>query len=185
MEQDITLEIVGALMGGGFHARALAKRLGTNHVTVARKLKALVSENAVDFRVEGKNKSYFLKRSAEARGFVLMAEAYKLNGTIGKYPELRGIIEKIQKNPKISLALLFGSYSKGTAGKDSDMDVFIETKGRGLKKEIEFVNSRLSVKIGKYDSTSDLAHEIEKNHVIIKGAEIYHEKTKLFQPAQR
>ena len=181
MELNITSEILNVLFGEEIHARALAKRLDINHMTVMRYLKELVSENVLEFRKEGRNKVYFLKKNMEARNYELISELYKLNKTLEKYPELRKTIKNIQQNKEIRLAVLFGSYAKGTANKNSDIDVFIETKDRNLKKELELLNSRLSVKIGEYDRSSPLIKEIEKNHVIIKGAELFYEKIGFLQ----
>lgn len=181
MDKNMDFEIVAALLLGDLHARALANKLGESKSTVALKLKKLVDENALDFRVEGRNKVYFLKKSREARSYAIMAELYKLNTALDRYPELRGVVESIQRNEKIGLAILFGSYAKGTVAKDSDIDVFIETTDKNVRKEVKLLNSRLSVKIGEYDRSSPLIREIDKNHVMIKGAELYYEKSGFFQ----
>lgn len=178
MVKNITNEIVLLLSGNNLHTRALAKELNTNHVTVINKLESLMEENVVDFKQEGKNKVYFLKKSVEARNYVIMAELYKLNKVIRIYPALRKIIEAIKRHSKIKLAILFGSYAKGIAKRDSDIDIFIETRDRNLKKELQLLNSKLSVKIGNYNRANLLIREIEKNHVIIKGLELYYEKAK-------
>lgn len=180
MEQNLSMEIVCALLSGELHARGLAKKLDTNHMTVARKLGELLGENALDFRIEGRNKVYFLKKGPEARSYVLMAELHKLNRALKRYPELRNVIERIQEDARVKLAVLFGSYAKGVATRSSDIDLFVETADRGLRRELELLNSRLNVKIGAYDSSSLLAKEIEKNHVIIKRAELFHEKASTF-----
>lgn len=180
MEQNLLYKLVGALLEGSTHARALAKKLNTNHMTVARKLKELVDENVLDFKMEGKNKIYSIKKSLEARNYALMAETYKLNECLKKHPELRKIVDSIQKNPKVELAIIFGSYATGTVSKGSDIDLFVETRDRNLKRELEQLNSRLSVKIGTYDRSSPLIKEIEKNHVIVKGAELFYEKSRFF-----
>lgn len=178
MVKNITNEIVLLLSGNNLHTRALAKELNTNHVTVINKLESLMEENVVDFKQKGKNKVYFLKKSVEARNYVIMAELYKLNKVIRIYPTLRKIIEAIKRHSKIKLAILFGSYAKGIAKRDSDIDIFIETRDRNLKKELQLLNSKLSVKIGNYNRANLLIREIEKNHVIIKGVELYYEKAK-------
>lgn len=178
MVKNITNEIVLLLSGNNLHTRALAKELNTNHVTVINKLESLMEENVVDFKQEGKNKVYFLKKSVEARNYVIMAELYKLNKVIRIYPALRKIIEAIKRHSKIKLAILFGSYAKGIAKRNSDIDIFIETRDRNLKKELQLLNSKLSVKIGNYNRANLLIREIEKNHVIIKGVELYYEKAK-------
>jgi len=181
MELNISSEILNVLFGEEIHARALAKRLDINHMTVIRNLKELVSENVLEFRKEGRNKIYFLKKNMEARNYELISELYKLNKTLKKYPELRKTIKNIQQNKEIGLAVLFGSYARGTATRNSDIDVFIETKDRKLKQELELLNSRLSVKLGEYDRSNPLIKEIEKNHVIIKGAELFYEKIGFLQ----
>ena len=142
MVKNITNEIILLLSGNNLHARALAKELNTNHVTIINKLESLVEGNVVDFKQKGKNKVYFLKKNIEATNYVIMAELYKLNKVLRIYPTLRKIIEDILKNPKIKLAILFGSHAKGLAHEDSDIDVFIETKSRILKRNLENIDSR-------------------------------------------
>jgi len=172
--KSYTLEIVLELLRKNGHARELARMLGTSHMNVSRKLKQLLKENAVDYAEEGKNKTYYLKDSTEARAYVLMSENYRIAQTVKRYPALRGMFERIQHDSRIRLAILFGSYAKGIAKADSDIDIFIETTDTDLKRDIEMMDSRLSVKIGGYDKSSLLIKEIEQNHVIIKGVERYY-----------
>lgn len=180
MEQNLYNELVGEILGGESHARALAKKLGTNHMTVARKLKELVAENVLDSRIVGRNKVYFIRRTLEAKNRAVMAELHRLNKALERYPSLRNIAERVRGDGRIRLAILFGSHASGTATGRSDIDLFVETGDRALKRELELLNSRLSVKIGAYDRGSGLVREIEKNHVIFKGAELYHEKSGVF-----
>ncbi len=181
MEQkDYKMEIVGLLLQGKNHIRGIAHKLGTNHMLVARKVKELAKLNVVDFAWEGKNKSYFLKKTVESRAYVLMAESYRLVWILALYPGLRGIVEKIQRNRRIRMAILFGSHAKGLAVKDSDIDIYIETKNRSLRKEMRLLDSKLSIKVGEYDRQSPLIKEIEKDHVIIKGVEEFYEKNRFF-----
>lgn len=180
MERNITNEIIIALLEEEKHVRGLAQALGTNHVTMLNKLDHLVAENVLDFRKKGRNKVYFLKRSAEVTNYIYIAEIYKVNETIKKYPALRGIIDAVRSNTKIECAVLFGSYAKGTADKTSDIDIFLETRSRHIKQELEQLHSMLSVKIGNIGTGGPLVSEIKKHHVIIKGVELYYEKTKAF-----
>jgi len=181
MEQkNYKMEIVNQLLKSESHIRRLANKLATNHMTILRKIKILFKENIVDYREEGKNKVYFLKKNPETRSYVFMAEHYRLIQTIKKYPYLRKIIEKIQKDNTIGLAILFGSYAKHKAKKNSDIDIYIETKDRKIKQNLERFDSKLSVKIGIYDKKNLLIKEIEKNHVIIKGVKEFYEKNEFF-----
>jgi predicted nucleotidyltransferase len=179
---SLALEIINAVMEGEMlHARGIAQKLGTNHTVILRRVKDLIEANVLDFAQKGRNKQYFLKKTAEAEAFAVMAESFKLAKTLQKYPLLRGIVEKIRLDGRIRLAVLFGSFAKGTAAKNSDIDVFIETTDRNLKKELSLLDSKLSIKIGLADLKEPLFKEIEKTHVIIKGVEEFLEKTKFFE----
>ena len=177
MEQkDYKFEIVNMLLKKNNHVRSLAKKLGTNHTTISRKIKELSELNIVDYKQEGKNKVYFIKKNPEAKAFIFMTENYQLNQLLKKHLYIRKIIEKIQSNKKINLAMIFGSYARGEETKKSDIDIYIETMDRKIKKDLEMIDSKVNVKIGKYDRKSPLIKEMEKNHVIVKGVEKYYEK---------
>jgi len=179
--KDYKLEIVNELLSNANHIRGIAKKLGTNHMNIVRKIKELAKENAVDFKEEGRNKVYFLKHTIESKNYVFSAENYKLNKLLKKYPILRSVIEKIQNDKRIKLAVLFGSYAKGIAKLESDIDIYIDTANKTIKGELSLINSKLSIKIGDYNKSNLLIREIEKNHVILKGVEEYYEKNKFFE----
>lgn len=182
MEQkNYKLEIINILLKERMHVRGIAKKLNTNHMIISRKMKELLEENVVDFNQEGRNKIFFIKKTSEAKNYAFMTENYKLIHLLKNYPYLRRIIEKIQEDKRIKLAVLFGSYVKGLANEKSDIDIFIETDKRKIKQELKTIDSKLSIKIGKYEKNSLLVKEIEKHHVIIKGIEEYYEKNKFFE----
>lgn len=180
-KKDYKFEIIEELIGDENHARAISRKIIINHMIVVRRLKELLEENVVDYKQEGKNKKYFLKKNVEARSYVFKTEHYKLVRLLKKYSFLRSIVEKIQKDERIKLAVLFGSYAKGIAGKTSDIDIYVETENKNIKKELELINSKLSVKIGKLDLSSLLIKEIIKNHVILKGVEEFYGRIRFFE----
>lgn len=172
--KNYKLEIVSILAKDKDHIRQLARRLKTNHTTISRKVNELMDENIVDFDMEGKNKTYHLKKNAETRTYLLMAENYRLLRFLKKYPSLKDVTNKIQMDSQIKLALFFGSYVKGHPSKNSDVDIFIETNSSKIKKDYLKLDSRLSIKIGKLGN-DELGKEIGKNHIIIKGGDYYYE----------
>jgi predicted nucleotidyltransferase len=179
-QKNYNVEIVNSLLKKENHIRGLAKELNTNQTTIARKAIELQKENIVDFKTEGKNKIIFLKKTFEAKQFACICELTNAAKIIEHYSRLRDIFEKIRKNDKIFLAILFGSYAKKSSTKDSDIDIYICSTDKDLKKEIELIDSKINVKLGEYDKDNLLIKEIEKNHVIIKGAEEYYEKNRFF-----
>ncbi|HOU80466.1 MAG TPA: nucleotidyltransferase domain-containing protein [Methanoregulaceae archaeon] len=180
MVQNLTNEIILVLMHGPLHTRGIAESLRKSHATLIRRLQEMVEENSIDFRFEGKNKVYFLKKSLEGRNAVIIAEMYRQSQLIAAYPQVRGIIRAILDLQEVRLALIFGSYAKGTAHERSDIDLFIETENRTLKKSLEDQFSALSIKIGLFTTEHPLIREIVNDHIIVKGVEEYLEKTKLF-----
>ena len=72
-------------------------------------------------------------------------------------------------------------YAKGLATKASDIDIYIETSDSQKKKQLEQRHSSLSVKIGVFDTRNLLIREIMKDHVIIRGVEVYFDKTRFFK----
>ena len=175
------VRIVELLLRKENHVRGLARELHTNQTTAARMLQQLYVENVVDFRMEGRNKVFHIKKSMEAKQAAYMVEVQRLQEVIKKYPRLSLLVEMIRRNPKIHLAIIFGSYAKGTAHRASDIDIYVETDSLKLKSAIEMLDSKLSVQIGRYDTRSLLIKEIEKNHIIVKGIEEYYEKSSFFE----
>lgn len=179
-QNNYNFKIVESLLRSENHVRGLARLLGTNQTTSARKCQELYTENIIDFKQEGRNKVFFIKKTLEAKQYTYSVESYKLLNILKKYPQLRRVIEQVKNNKDVGLAVLFGSYSKHKAGKGSDIDIYLDTIDIKLKKRVEAIDSRISVKIGEYNKDSLLIKEIEKDHIIIKGVEIYYEKNKFF-----
>jgi len=90
--------------------------------------------------------------------------------------KLNHYVRSITNVMDVDLIILFGSYAKGLEKKDSDIDIYIETKSRNVKKVVEDIHSKINVKIGSFDTKSPLIKEIIKDHVIIKGIEVFYDK---------
>jgi len=180
---NIEFDIILLLLGEDAHIRGTAKKLDVPHSTVLRALKRLYDEGVLDFRQEGRNKTYFIRRNLQARSYVFNAERYKQLLLFKKYPWLGVVSEDILKKADGRIVAIFGSYASLSAGKDSDVDVFVETDKRRVKEAVEAVHSRISVKIGELDTSSQLVREIVRNHVILQGVEEFYGKIGFFGQA--
>jgi len=178
---DIGLEITLVLIKGKSHLREIARTLKKPHATVLRKLNDLVNMQILDYKIEGRNKVFFIKNNLNSKNYVYSAEIYKLSKLIEKYPELGVIFEDIKKSLPKLMIVLFGSYAKGIEKRESDIDIYIETANNSIKEKIKGINSKINVKIGKFDTTSLLIKEIIKNHVILRGVEQFYEKSRFFE----
>lgn len=179
-KDDIILEMMLLLIKEKFHLRSIARELQVHHSIIARKLKELIDNNVVDYKLEGKNKVFYIKKNIQARNYIYNAEGYKLIKLFRKYPELTVIAEDILKISKEKIIILFGSYAKFIPKKESDIDIYIETKDEKVKERIEHINSKIKVKIGTFNINDLLIIEIIKNHIILRGIEEFYEKNKFF-----
>ena len=143
----------------------------------------LLKENVLDYRKEGKNKIFFIRNTLKAKNYVYSAEIHKLNSLLKKHPELSIILDDIKKDFSKGMIILFGSYAKGIPKKESDIDIYLETKDNNIKTKVKNINSKLSIKIGKFDTKSLLIKEIIKNHIIIRGLEDFYERVEFFKEA--
>ncbi len=182
-KNNLEMEIVLTLLKGKSHLREIARILNESHSTVLRKINELIKENVLDYKKEGKNKVFFIKNNLKAKNYVFSAEIHKLNKLLRKHPELSIIFEDIKKNFSKGMIILFGSYAKGNPKQDSDIDVYLETNDNKIKNKVSELNSKLNVKIGKFDTKSLLIKEVIKNHIVIKGLEDFYERADFFKEA--
>lgn len=182
---NIEMELILGLLRNSSHLREIARNIDEPLSTVSRKINNLAGEDAVEYRVDGKNKIFYIKDNIKAKNYVYSAEMYKLSKLINKYPELGITLEEVKKIAAKGIMLLFGSYARFNPKAGSDIDLYIETTDEKIIRKIGDVNSKINVKIGKFDTSSLLIKEIIKNHVIIRGAEEFYEKTKFFEEPGR
>ena len=174
-------EVLLSLLKKEMHGRELAKELKTSLTRIQSILNELRQQNVLDYKTEGRNHVYFIKRNIVAKTYVLNAENYKLAKILAKHPALEPIFQDIIEKSKCNLIILFGSYAKGVSKEASDIDIYIETTDQKTKEEIQKIYHSLSIKIGMFNPEYLLIKEIIKNHAIIKGAEEYYEKIKFFK----
>lgn len=166
-------ELLRLLENESKHLRRLSAESNISSSTVMRLLNNLIKENILDFVIEGKNKIFFVKDSVEGNIAKIELEYYKLreileNSTIQRlYKELKLLLDD-------ELVILFGSYAKKSQSKESDIDVYIDKNNKGLKKKIEMISSKISIKSGFFDKNSFLGKEIIKNHIILNNPEKYY-----------
>jgi predicted nucleotidyltransferase len=182
-KNNLELEIILVLLKNKTHLREIARILKESHSTILRKINELVKENVLDYKKEGKNKVFFIKNNLKAKNYVYSAEIHKLNRILRKHPELSIIFEDIKRNCAKGMIALFGSYAKGIPKQNSDIDIYLETNDDNIKNKIKEINSKLNIKIGKFDTKSLLIKEIIKNHIIIRGLEDFYERVEFFKEA--
>src|SRR3989344_735633 len=139
-KNNLDLEIILVLLKNKTHLREIARTLNESHSTILRKINELLKENVLDYKKEGKNKIFFIKNNLKSKNYIYSAEIHKLNSLLKKHPELSIILEDIKKDFSKGMIILFGSYAKGVPKKESDIDIYLETKDNNIKTKVKNIN---------------------------------------------
>jgi len=107
-----------------YYIREVHKLMGVSPRTAQIILEDLESKGVIESETKGKIKIYRIKKSEIAREYLILTEQYKKIVILSSYRLIREIVEKVL--PHIhGIALIFGSYAKYKAKKDSDLDILV------------------------------------------------------------
>lgn len=94
--------------------------------------------------------------------------------TVYSVDEIKNALQPVFVRYNVKKAVLFGSYVKGLANKESDVDLLLDSGLRGLKFVglIEDVRAALDKEVDVFDKThiipgSKISSEIQKDGVVI------------------
>jgi predicted nucleotidyltransferase len=174
-------EVLLSLLKTEMHGRELAKLLNTSLTRIQSILIELRKSNIIDYTVSGKNHIYFIKKNLVAKAFILNAENYKLAKILCKYTFLDPLFKEITQKYTGKMIILFGSYAKFIPKEGSDIDIYFDSATKKVKEKIISINPQISVKIGEFNKEDLLIQEIIKNHIIIRGGELFYEKLGFFE----
>lgn len=160
-------------------ASDISKKTKIPRRTISRTLSKLVKLNLIRYSIEGKNKKfYFDLKDQRIKFFINFIENYKALKFSLEQKNIYFILEDIIKARDI---VLFGSYAKGQANKESDVDVLIignqsERIRKIARKQIKKISIQFSTlndfeKLLKKKNT--LAIEIMKNHIIFGSSQFF------------
>ena len=160
-------------------AGEISNKIGMNRKTVSRQLNRLVGRGLLMCTTEGRNKKYYLDLTKQRTRLLLqMAESEKaLSFSLEHKDVFVALMELVEMNELV----LFGSYAKGTATSESDVDVLVlgkpsETIRGAARKQIKRINLHFST-IAEFEEMlkekNVLALEIVKNHIVFGGSKFF------------
>ena len=174
-------EVILLLLKNEAYGRDIAKILKTSLTRVQSILQELKNYNVIDYKKEGKNHIYFMKKNLVTKTFILNAENYKLSKMLRKYILLEPLLKEVEELCPGKMILIFGSYAKFIPKEDSDIDIYIDTTDKKIKESIQKINDTFSVQIREFNKEDLLIKEIIKNHVILQGGELFYDKLRFFE----
>ncbi|MCK5023573.1 MAG: nucleotidyltransferase domain-containing protein [Candidatus Aenigmarchaeota archaeon] len=162
----------------GYYIREVEKLLKISPRTAQLILDDLENKGILESKTIGKIKMYELKRNSSSQRYMTFTEQYKAITFFEKNLLIKEIVEKTNKFIS-GMGFIFGSYAKGNANKDSDLDIFVAGKcdKEGIKKVSKTYGIEISVKcyplkIFEKGLVNDiLIKEMLKNHVVFLNAE--------------
>ncbi len=181
MKVNYVFEVLLRLLKKEMHGRELAKELKTSLTRVQAILNELRQLNVLDYKTEGRNHVYFIKKNIVAKAHILNAENYKLVKLLRKYTFLEPLFREITEKYPETMILLFGSYAQFTPKDESDIDIYVDTIDKKIKEYVTTLHEKISTKIGDFNTEDLLIQEIIKNHIIIQGGERFYEKLGFFK----
>lgn len=161
-----------------YYIREVQRLLKISPRTAQIILEDLEKKVVLESCTKGKIKLYKIKQTAEAREYLVLAEMHKkiqfLKTNLKIYEIIKELASKVD-----GIALIFGSYVKGSQNKNSDIDIFIagtydktafEELANLYRIKIDIKNYSLNIFKEKLQ-TDILIGEVLEDHVVLFGAE--------------
>ena len=160
-----------------FYLRQISKLAKLPLKTCQNVLVNLEKEIILKSKIEGKNKYFSLNLdNIYVKSYLLKAEIHKTELFLERYPEFKTFLKSVNTN---SILIVFGSFAKFKADKNSDLDLFIvsnkeENLPFHLLSHKVHQNSLKEESFKKAISEKEtLIKEIEENHIILNNPSSY------------
>lgn len=160
-----------------FYLREISKLSKLPLKTCQNVLSILEKTNVLKSKIEGKNKYFSLNlENIKTKLYLLQSEIYQTDLFIGKYPQFKMFLKSLQTTVPI---IVFGSFAKLTADKNSDLDILI-ISARELKLPFHLlpfkphkINLTEKTFLKTLKGQENLIKEIEENHIILNNHSFY------------
>jgi len=162
------------------HLREIARETNIDVKAIQLQLRRLEESNIVSSIMKGKNKDYQLNLgNSLTRYYLIMAEAFVTLSFVGGNFRIKRFLEEMRGKVEGTI-ILFGSFVKGQARQQSDIDLFVLTKDQVDHEAVEdsaaIIDRRVEVKVTPPKdflkgliSKDPLVSEAVAHHVVLKG----------------
>ena len=164
-----------------FHLRKISNLIGKDTKTTSLNLNRLEKIRVLNSEKIGKHKEFSLNtKNRLTKYFLIMSEIYRTVEFLRKNFKIRKIAELV--TDRVEVAVIFGSYAKGLATDDSDLDLIIVNGN--LNEIVNDIENLYGIKISpKYFSKREFIRsqknkdsffiEILNSHIILNGFDFF------------
>jgi len=160
-----------------FYLREISRTLNIPLKTIQNTLKNIENKKLLKSNIEGKNKYFSLNLdNILTKSYLLQAEIYKTEVFLEKYPQIKTFLKSLKDDTPL---IVFGSFAKLKASKDSDLDLIILSKNKTKLQFhlIPFKVHKIYLTKGLFakalNNKENLIKEIEENHIILNNHSFY------------
>ena len=157
-----------------YYIREVYKKIDIGLQTVQRILDDLEKKGILTSKIKGKIRVFALQDNQNSKDYLILTEQYKKIVFLQNYSLISQIVEKI--TPFVDgIGLLFGSYVKGNADEESDLDICVI--GECNRSEIQKISRIYNISTNifhysyelfeKHKLKDHLLKEVIQNHIII------------------
>ena len=178
-----TLKIIGLYTNDyakSLHIREIARKISVDVKSVQIQLYKLEKFNVLSSIRRGKNKEFSLNRDMVTRYYLVMAECFATVAYLRKHFLIKKMLAEIEPHVK-GTVIMFGSHTKGTSTKQSDIDLFVmgdRVDRRAILRTSDTINRDIDVQystrqqfLGNLRNNDPLAREIVSSHIVLKGVD--------------
>ena len=160
-----------------FYLRQISRLTKLPLKTCQNILSVLEKDKILKSKTEGKNKYFSLNlENIKTKSYLLQAEIYKTDIFLETYPQIKTFLKSLNTNTPI---IVFGSFAKLKADKDSDFDLLIISE---KEQKVPFHIIPYTIHQVKLSENSfikavreqeALIKEIGENHIILNNHSFY------------
>jgi len=176
--------MVLALFSSGYdreyYIREICTYLPLSHGTAQTILVRLEQKRVLASSQRGRTRLFRIKPGEIARQYFVLAEIYKKIRFLEENPYVSEIMNKVSSYAE-GTVLLFGSYARGNATEESDIDIFVA--GTIDEREAAKIEKLYDVEVNTVvyptdafasrDRVDPLVIEVKRNHIVWKNAESF------------
>ncbi len=158
-----------------YYLREISKLTKIPLKTTQNLISDLEKDKIITSIISGKNKYFKLNLdNIQTKFLLLQAEIQKTQIFLNKYPIFKTFLKDIKKNTPI---IIFGSFAKLSATKDSDLDILILSKEKLSLHLLPYKTHKIILTIPTFiksiEKKETLIKEIQENHIILNNHSFY------------